>query len=124
MAIKAIASSASRPSRIIQIHMVLEVAVSFVCVVWLGRVVCVVVVVVVVVEAVPVVCGGDDAPELAFCASAGTAHAAHARLSASRHALKPLKSWPDFIPSSPFRVGSAFIRQDASEHERSSKTLL
>lgn len=104
--------------------MVLELAVSFVCVVWLGRVVCVVVVVVVVVEAVPVVCGDDDAPELAFCASAGTAHAAHARLNASRHALKPLKSWPDFIRNSPFRLDSAVSRQDTNEHERSSKTLL
>ncbi len=85
---------------IIQIHMVLEPVLSVVCVVcvvWVvGREVCVVVVVVDVVF--PVVCGDDDpAPELAFWAIAGTTVTAHTTESASRQALKPLRSRKDFI---------------------------
>lgn len=87
---KAIASRATRPRTIIQIHM-FELLLSFVCVVvvWLGRVVCVCVVVVVVEEELPLVCAGGE-PELVFCASAGTLSAAQARLIASSHALKLL----------------------------------
>jgi hypothetical protein len=90
MAMKAIASRATRPSRIIQIHM-FELLLSVVCVVvvWLtGREVCVVVVVEVVEVELPLVCAGG-ALVLVFWANAGTAHAAaRDRLRASSNALR------------------------------------
>jgi hypothetical protein len=100
MAMKAIAKSATRPSTIIHSHILFELVVLLVCVVSAGRLVCVVVVVVVVDVVFLVVCGDDggcDVPELAFWASAGTTNPAHARLSTSRHALKPLNNRQDFI---------------------------
>jgi hypothetical protein len=88
MAIKAIASRATRPSTIIQIHM-FELLLWVVCVVvvWLGREVCVVVVVELVEEALPPVCAGG-ALEFVFWANAG--ETAHARLMTSTNALKLL----------------------------------
>ena len=90
MAMKAMASKATRPSTTIQIHILFELVLSLVwVVVCVGRVVCVVVVVVVVFEVFPVVCVAG--PELAlFWASAGTAKPTLIRLSTSRHALKLL----------------------------------
>ena len=91
MAISAIASRATRPSTIIQIHILLFVLLLLVCVVvWPGLLVCVVVVVVVEDEVFPVVCVW---PELAvFWANAGASAPAHARVRTSRHALKLLDS--------------------------------
>lgn len=90
IAINAIASKATRPSTIIQIHMLFEVVLSLVCVlVCVGLEVCVVVVVV-VVEVLALVCAG--APELLFWANAGTLKPAAIKLNANRHALKLLNS--------------------------------
>jgi hypothetical protein len=93
---KAIASSATRPSTIIQIHILLfEVVLSLVCVVCVGLEVCVVVVVV-VVAVLALVCVG--APELLFWANAaGTVNPAEIKLSANRHALKLLNNRLFFI---------------------------
>lgn len=85
---KAIASSATRPSTTIQIQVLFEAVLSLV--VWLGRDVCVVVVVVVVVLELPLVCGD---PELVvFWANAGTDNPTQAKLSVSRHTLIILDS--------------------------------
>jgi hypothetical protein len=108
---KAIASSATTPSTIIQINVFEPPLSVVVVVVWLGREVCVVVVVVVVEEVLPDVCGDDaDVPPPpvleVFWASTGTA-TAQDRLRISRHALKLLNSRQDFIIiNSPFRVGT------------------
>jgi hypothetical protein len=90
MAISAIANSATRPSTIIQIHVLFVLLLLVVCVVvWPGWLVCDVVVVV-EDEVFPALCVW---PELAlFCASAGASAPAHIRLKTSRHALKLLNS--------------------------------
>jgi hypothetical protein len=89
MAINAIASSATRPSTIIQIHILLFVLLVVCVVVWPGRLVCVVVVVV-EVEVLPVVCVWPELP--VFWANTGATIPAHAKLKTSRHALKLLNS--------------------------------
>lgn len=85
---KTITSSATIPITAIHSIMLFELALSFVCVGWLDRVVCVVVVVVVLAE-LPLDCVGAEL--VVFWASTGAANAAQqAKLKASRHALIPL----------------------------------
>jgi hypothetical protein len=90
---KAMATSATRPRTIIQIHILFELALLDCVVVCVGRVVCVVVLVVVELEVFePLLCGAEEPVLPVFWASAGATSPAQARLRTSRHALRLLDS--------------------------------